>query len=187
MQALDRKLLRDIWHMRGQVLAIGLVIGSGVAVLIMSLSTLDSLNVTTQAYYERYRFADVFANAKRAPDWVARSVAELPGVQTVETRVSRFATLDIEGFPEPVIGRLISIPESGQPKLNRLALQSGRWIQPQQHDEVIVSAPFGKAGTAPRGQPACGHQRPSKEAHNRRHRVIAGVCVCAGTGRPAAR
>lgn len=142
MQALDRKLLRDIWHMRGQVLAIGLVIGSGVAVLIMSLSTLDSLNVTTQAYYERYRFADVFANAKRAPDWVARSVAELPGVQTVETRVSRFATLDIEGFAEPVIGRLISIPENGQPKLNRLALQSGRWIRPLQHDEVIVSAPF---------------------------------------------
>ena len=43
MRALDRKVLRDLLRLRGQVLAIGLVIASGVAVLVMSLSTLDAL------------------------------------------------------------------------------------------------------------------------------------------------
>jgi putative ABC transport system permease protein len=51
MRALDRKVLRDLWHLRGQVVAIALVIASGVAVLIMSLSTLEALRRTTDAYY----------------------------------------------------------------------------------------------------------------------------------------
>jgi len=39
MRSLDRKILRDLWHLRGQVLAIALVVASGVAVLVMALST----------------------------------------------------------------------------------------------------------------------------------------------------
>ena len=31
VRALDRKLLRDLWHLRGQVVAIALVVASGVA------------------------------------------------------------------------------------------------------------------------------------------------------------
>ncbi|MCG8543197.1 MAG: hypothetical protein MJE12_03195, partial [Alphaproteobacteria bacterium] len=68
MRALNRKLLRDLWRLRGQVLAIALVIASGVAVLVMSLTTYESLRGTAEAYYERYRFADVFASVKRAPE-----------------------------------------------------------------------------------------------------------------------
>ncbi len=68
MRALDRKVLRDLARMRGQVLAVALVIASGVAVLVMSLSTLDALRETTRAYYERYRFAQVFAALERAPE-----------------------------------------------------------------------------------------------------------------------
>ena len=41
MRALDLKLLRDLWHLRGQVLAIAAVIMGGVATLVMSLSTYD--------------------------------------------------------------------------------------------------------------------------------------------------
>ena len=103
MRAIDRKALRDLWHMRGQVLAIGVVIASGIAAMVMSLSTLEALEETTTAYYERYRFGAVFASVKRAPASVEKRIASIPGVRTVQTRVSRFATLDIEGFPEPVI------------------------------------------------------------------------------------
>ena len=31
MRALDRKVLRDLWHLRGQVLAIGMVVAAGIA------------------------------------------------------------------------------------------------------------------------------------------------------------
>ena len=46
--------------MRGQVLAIMLVIVGGVGVCIMSLSTYDSLLTTRDSYYRDYSFADVF-------------------------------------------------------------------------------------------------------------------------------
>ncbi|MDX1431082.1 MAG: ABC transporter permease [Gammaproteobacteria bacterium] len=142
MRALDRKLLRDLWRLRGQVIGIGMVIASGVAVLVMSLTALDSLEETARAYYERYRFAHVFAGVKRAPESLARRLAEIPGVQAVETRIAEFATLDIEHFPEPAIGRLISIPERGEPALNRLALREGRLVSPGRVNEVVLSEPF---------------------------------------------
>jgi len=101
VRALDHKLSRELWRLRGQVLAVALVIGSGVAVLVMSLSTLEALSETTQAYYERYRFAEVFAGATRAPERVVQRIASVDGVQFVQTRIARYATLDIEGFVSP--------------------------------------------------------------------------------------
>ena len=87
MRALDRKLVRDLWHIKGQALAIALVVASGVAMSVMSLGMLTSLEQTRSAYYERYRFADIFATVERAPDSLARKVANLPGVSAVETRI----------------------------------------------------------------------------------------------------
>ena len=145
MQALNRKLARDLWRLRGQVLAIGLVIASGVAMLVMSLSTLESLRDTSNAYYERYRFADIFSGLERAPIRLKERIADIPGVQTVQTRIVKFAVLDIEGFEEPVIGQLNSIPERGEPLLNKLALRDGRFVSPGRVDEVIISEPFADA------------------------------------------
>ena len=142
MRALNRKLLRDLWRLRGQVLAIALVIASGVAVLVMSLTALEALQGTAEAYYERYRFAQVFASVKRAPERLAVRIAALPGVQTVETRIVELAILDVEGFAEPVIGALASIPERGEPQLNRLALRQGRFVAPGRPDEVVISETF---------------------------------------------
>lgn len=143
--ALDRKLLRDLWRLRGQVLAIAVVIASGVAVLVMSLSTLEALDETTQVYYEKYRFADIFAHLTRAPERLAERIAAIPGVQTVQTRISRFAILDIEGFGEPVLGHLLSVPERGPPDLNQLVLRAGRSVEPDRSDEVVLSEPFAEA------------------------------------------
>lgn len=145
MRALNHKLKRELWRLRGQVLAIAIVVASGVAVLVMSLSTVEALSETVAAYYERYAFAEVFTGATRAPQRIADRVALLSGVQAVQTRISRYATLDIEGFAEPAIGRLISIPEDGQPRLNQLALRQGRWIEAGRHNEVILSEPFAEA------------------------------------------
>ena len=145
MNTLNRKLLRDLWRLRGQVLAIAMVVASGVAVLVMSLATLNSLQETAATYYERYRFADIFAGVTRAPEQLAKRVAAIPGVQHAETRISKLATLDIAGFAEPVIGQLVSIPEHGESVLNRLALLAGRRVQPDHPDEVVLSEPFAEA------------------------------------------
>ena len=82
MRALDSKLLRDIWHLKGQALAIAAVMACGVAIVIMTFGAMRSLQKTRDIYYEQYRFADVFSQLKRAPLRVVRQVAELPGVAT---------------------------------------------------------------------------------------------------------
>ena len=145
MTPLNKKLTRDLWRLRGQVLAIALVVASGVAVLVMALTALEALGDTARAYYDRYRFAQVFATAKRVPERLARRIAAIDGVQTVDTRITRVAILDIDGFEEPVVSQLVSIPEGRQPRLNRLALQAGRLVEPGRPDEVVVSRPFADA------------------------------------------
>lgn len=145
MRALDRKLMRDLWRLRGPVVAVGLIIASGVALLIMSLSTLEALKETANAYYERYRMADVFARLNRAPRHAAARIEGIPGVQAVEARIIRYATLDVEGFPEPVLGQLVSQPPTERPVLHQLALRSGRRLDPARPGEVLLSEPFAEA------------------------------------------
>ena len=145
MKALDRKLLRDLWHMRSQALAIALVLMCGVATFIMFLATLHSLRETQQAYYRQYRFADMFVSLKRAPEAVAARVRMINGVARADTRVAVPVRLGIKGFAEPVMGLMVSAPEPGVPALNALYLSSGRLPDPSQPGEVVVSTPFAQA------------------------------------------
>ncbi|GGO85247.1 permease [Marinobacterium nitratireducens] len=118
---------------------------SGVACFIMFMSTLDSLLLSRDIYYREYRFADVFVPIKRAPEPVARRLATIDGVDKVDTRVVAPLTIDIEGFQEPVIGTVTSIPDHGEPLLNRLYLRSGRLIESGHNDEIIISESFARA------------------------------------------
>lgn len=145
MTALNLKLLRDLWHMRGQALAIAAVIAGGVATLVMSLSTYDSLLTTRDLFYGEYRFAQVFTTLKRAPEAVAQRLKEIPGVERLETRVVAVVKLEVEGFGDPVTGVLSSVPDVGEPLLNTLHLKRGRWVTPYSGDEVIVSDTFADA------------------------------------------
>lgn len=145
MSALDRKMLRDLWRLRGQALAIALVIASGVATLVMSLSTLDSLRSTQHAYYTEQRFADVFASLKRAPERLRLRLEAIPGVEKVETRVIAAINVDVPDYPDPVTGLLVSIPDSGPPLINALYLRQGRLVEPGRDDEVIISDAFAEA------------------------------------------
>lgn len=145
MTALNRKLFRDLWEIKGQALAIALVIAAGIAMYISYNSTFRSLKLTQETYYDRYRFPDVFATVKRAPLWLEQRITEIPGVNAVRTRVVLGVTLDVDGVDEPVMGQLISIPETRQKMLNDIAIQSGRYIEPDREDEVLISEGFALA------------------------------------------
>ncbi len=145
MRALNLKLLRDLWHVKGQVIAVALVIASGIATLSMALTTLESLQKTSEQYYSDYQFADAFVSAVRVPNTLKQRLEAINGVSLVETRIKKFASLDMPDFNEPVMGLLTSIPDQGQPRLNQLALREGRWIAPGTSDEVIVNEPFAEA------------------------------------------
>ena len=123
LRALDRKLIRDLWAMKGQSLAIASVIAAGVAMFVTYLSNFDSLQRARAGYYETARFEDVFALLKRAPSSLEARIAALPGVESVATRVVADVTLDVPGMAEPAIGRLISVPDRGRPTLNDVYLR----------------------------------------------------------------
>lgn len=131
--------------MRGQVLAIMLVIVGGVGVCVMSLSTYDSLLNTRDTYYREYNFGHVFARLKRAPDSLKRAIAEIPGVAVAETRVVAQVNLEVPGFSDPVTGWLTSIPDGRQPRINRLYMLSGRLPDHRRDNEILISDAFAEA------------------------------------------
>jgi putative ABC transport system permease protein len=145
MRALDKKLFRDLWHIRGQAIAIAVVIACGVSTVVMSFGTLTSLQVTRNTYYERQSFANVFASLKRAPEPVLDHIRKIPGIKKAESRVVASATLDVVGMNEPVLGRLISLPPGGGGALNNVVLREGRWPEPDRKAEVILSDAFADA------------------------------------------
>lgn len=145
ISALNRKLLRDLSRMKGQVLTIALVVACGVAAFVTFFGAYRSLRTSERGYYERTRFADVFASCTRAPRELEPLLSQTPGVSVVETRVVVDVSLDMPDLDEPVRGRLISIPDGSPPLLNLLALREGRTLDPQRPDEAIVTEPFARA------------------------------------------
>ncbi|MCA8905311.1 MAG: hypothetical protein KDA43_10895, partial [Hyphomonas sp.] len=145
LSPLDIKLFRDIWHMRGQAIAVGIIVACGVAIMVMALGTLSTLRASRDAYYERYRFADVFASVRRAPEGAASRLRAIDGVQTVETRIVRLVILRIAGVEEPANAQIVSLPDEGESTLNRLVLFAGRYPEARSPNEIIISNAFAEA------------------------------------------
>jgi putative ABC transport system permease protein len=143
--ALQRKMLRESWLLKGQVATIAVVIASGIASFIMLRGTYQCLDGARERYYDRYRFAHVFAQVERAPETVARAIEVIPGVALVQTRVAEEVTLPIEGMPRPAYGRLLSLPVSGPTATNALHLESGRLPEHGHDDEIVLLHAFARA------------------------------------------
>lgn len=145
MSALDRKLQRDLRRLAAQGLAVALVVAAGVMTLLLAVGTSRSLEETRTAYYERFRFADVFSAATRAPNALIDRLREIPGVSAVETRIMKGALLDIAGMAEPATGIAISLPDHRALRLNKLYIRSGSLPGPGNTNEVVVNEAFAKA------------------------------------------
>lgn len=145
MKKIDLKMLRDLRNMRGQAIAIAFVIIAGVSVYVTMSSVSDTLQGTLNTYYEDYGFAEGFASVRRAPASLAERLREVPGINQVQTRVSASVNLEMPGFDEPVTGRIVSIPEGNQPRLNRLFIRKGRLVEAGHETEVILNEVFAEA------------------------------------------
>jgi putative ABC transport system permease protein len=145
MRALDIKLFRDLQRLWAQALAISLVVAGGTAALVGVVGSIRSLEETRDTYYERYQFADVFAQVKRAPKTLIDRIAEIPGVATIDARIVRLALLDISDSREPVTAQFISLPDDSEQRLNRIYLRTGRTPEPGRADEAVVYEAFADA------------------------------------------
>lgn len=145
MSPLDRKLIRDLFRIKGQVIAIMLVIGVGVMLQVMMSGLVASLTETQRAYYERNRMADVFAPVTRAPQGQLPRLAAIPGVSRVEGRVVGGALFDMPGEPIPIRGKAVSLPERGTPAFNDIFLVEGSLPAPGSRDDALLLAGFAEA------------------------------------------
>ncbi len=145
MRSLDLKLLRNLVSMKGQVIAIVLIIACGVASFVTVITAYRGLKASRDTYYARYRMADLFANVKRAPRSVLHDLEQIPGVRRVEGRIVFDVTIDLPHLSRPASGRVLSVPDRRQRILNDLHLTSGDWFTGDGTREVIVADGFAKA------------------------------------------
>lgn len=150
MRALDRKLLRDLRLLWSQALTIALVVASGVAGFLTTLSAVDSLALARDRYYADDRFADLFATVVRAPDALAGQLRALPGVADVQTTVEHTVRVELPGTSDPIMGHLIGVDPLRPPRMNRVSLRSGRMLDPEgaRHGasiDALVSEGFARA------------------------------------------
>jgi putative ABC transport system permease protein len=142
---LNRMLWRDLWNLRGQVITAALVVACGIAMLVATWGTYQSLLAARDDYYLTHRFAHVFVHLKRAPDALAAQMRVLPGVVQVRTRIVVEVSVDVPGLAEPATARLVSVPARQTPMLNDLQIVRGRYLDADATNQVMVSEAFAKA------------------------------------------
>jgi putative ABC transport system permease protein len=142
VKALHHKLWRDFWQLRGQSLAIAMVVMGGIATMVMAMSNHQALSDTRTRFYEQHRFADVFGSLERAPLALLEEITALPGVERAEGRIVVGVSLDMPGYNEAVTAQVVSLPD-GQESLNQLFLRTGEL--PRQPSEVVVGEAFAEA------------------------------------------
>jgi putative ABC transport system permease protein len=148
MQALDRKLWRDLRQLWSQVLTIALVVASGVAGVLSTFSAWDALSWSRERFYAEARFADVFTSLKRAPQSLLPRIAAIEGVLQVQEGLAHGIQVFLPGVEDPIRGRLTAIDPRSAQHLNRVSLLQGHWPSETASSgriEVLVSAAFARA------------------------------------------
>jgi putative ABC transport system permease protein len=142
IRSLDRKMLRELWRLRGQLLSIGLVVAAATMMLVTMRGTYEALYEGREAYYRDYRLGDVWASLELAPESLRERIALIPGVGAVETRVTSYATLDLPWLDAPGQGLFISVPEGRRSDVDDVHVREGRYVRPGRAAEVMVSENF---------------------------------------------
>ncbi len=151
MSLLDRKLVRDLVAMRGQVITIALVVAAGVAVFVASISTYRSLWSGRDRFYAEGRFPQIFVSMKRAPLAIVPQLSEISGVAALQARIVRDVVVDWPTSPLPVSARIVSIVNSGDEPLARLHLRRGTAPSPGDTRSAAINEAFAEANSVQPG------------------------------------
>ena len=142
LSALDRKMLRELWRLKGQLVSIGLVVATAVMTLVTMRGTYEALVRARGEYYRDYRLGHVWSSLERAPTTLESRIASIPGVASVQTRVTSYATLDLPWLDAPGQGLFLSLPADGRADVDDVHVRRGRYLRPDRDDEVLVSEAF---------------------------------------------
>ncbi|MDA8792732.1 FtsX-like permease family protein [Bacteriovoracaceae bacterium] len=139
---LIKSLLRELLHLKSQILSISLIVGIGVGVYFGFSSTHQSLLESRDHFYQEYNFPHLFAHLHKTPNYLLSRIKDLPGVKDTEGRIEHDALLTLPKLKEPGVVHFVSLPNGKQPNYSKLFLLQGRLPSAHSNNEVVISESF---------------------------------------------
>ncbi|VAW08625.1 hypothetical protein MNBD_ACTINO01-1233, partial [hydrothermal vent metagenome] len=118
------KRRRDIRRQKWQFLAVGVTVAIGVMMFAATYDSYRNLTVSYERTYERLAFADMTITG--GSTGLVDAVAGIEGVEAVTVRHT--AEVPITIGTTTLRGRLIGMPVPDQPKINKIDVESGRYL-----------------------------------------------------------
>jgi putative ABC transport system permease protein len=149
VKLLRRAIWRDLRARRAQVLLIGVTMVLGVTLFGASFDAFQNLTSSYQHLYDDLAFADLTVTAGD-PSEVAASLTAEPGVAAVALRT--VADVPFAVGDHRMLGRVVGLPDSGDPLVDRVLVLRGRGLDPAQPNGVLVEQHMaGQFGLEPGG------------------------------------
>jgi putative ABC transport system permease protein len=145
MNALHRKLIRDLWGRKGSLAALLVIMAIGVGAYVGMASVWRDLDGARGDYYRNQRLAHFVVDLKRVPPWAVTESAAQPKLSALRGPVRQAVLMEIPGVERPIPGAAISMPERRRPVLNDVMLRSGGWFSGANEREVILDHAFAEA------------------------------------------
>ncbi len=153
MSRLWLKLFRDLGAYRAQAVGIAVVVMLGISMYHSFYLAFRSMGSTYRWGYDRLKLADFTIELDGAPEQMVTRMAALPGVRVVAGRIKRDIRVEQEaGRREVVTGRILSVPDTGRARVNRLIVLEGRYLGPPDRREVLLEQGFARAHNYHPGQ-----------------------------------
>lgn len=143
MGILNRKLIRDLWQIKGQFISVLVVVIIGVMFYTGINAGYRNLSGASEKYYSDYRFADLWATFYKAPESVEQKAQALPFVKMATGRVVQDVNIGISG--QNAVIRLITLPDVKKDIVNDIVIQSGKYFSDADSNQCLVEEGFFKA------------------------------------------
>jgi putative ABC transport system permease protein len=142
LSTLNKMLIRDIWKTKQQFLAAAAVIFAGITLFSATFMSYASLKDSLDEYYKEYSFMDYYAIANNITSDDEKEVKDIKGVKNAISRFSIDIGADM-GNDKRVALRLISVPDSKGPEINKLYFISGSYFNSKR--ECFLSHKFAES------------------------------------------
>jgi putative ABC transport system permease protein len=140
---LNLKLIRDLRFSPLMFGGIVLLVAVGVMLFVAAYSLYLNLQSSYATSYSRLNLADFSVQVQSAPQEVLSTLRQIPGVGEVEGRTIEEVEMEQpEMISRKVEGRIISLPDIGEPKLNQLKLLSGAYPRQDSARELLLESSF---------------------------------------------
>ena len=131
MTPLLRKAVRDLWHTRGQSIALISLVALGVISFVGMIAAFRNLDASYNYTYDSLEFADVTFYVQDAPEHLTAQVAEMAGVAAAAGRLEIDTGLELPDDAryyagETIRARLVGI-DGQTPGVNDLLLLDGQY------------------------------------------------------------